>query len=155
MDEKNVLVSSPAPNWHVKVADFGISKDIAETSAAVSAADRGTWAFMAPEIMNGGPTRGKRLRYTPAVDIWALGATTHCILTKEPPFGGNLSDISDYARERITFKADSKALRRCSHVCVQFLSDTMKVNKDLRLTIDQVLEHEWLREDPSESDTSS
>lgn len=149
---QNILVHEPTPNWHVKVADFGITKDI-EGGSASSAADRGTMAYMAPEILI---TQKKKGRYTTAVDVWALGATTHCILTKEPPFSGDLRQMLDYAEEKIPFPRRSKALRRyCTALGVDFIEAAMAVDKTKRLRIDQVLAHEWLNEPSTESDASS
>ncbi|KAL2833011.1 hypothetical protein BDW59DRAFT_157152 [Aspergillus cavernicola] len=64
---KNLLVSSPGPNWHVKVADFGIAKKTGATGLGTH--HIGSPVYIAPELY-GNPSD----KYTAAVDVWALGA---------------------------------------------------------------------------------
>ncbi|KAG2411647.1 hypothetical protein HFD88_009203 [Aspergillus terreus] len=92
----NILVSSPRPNWHVKLADFGIAKKTDGTSLETHYI--GSPGYMAPELY-GDPSR----HYTAAVDVWALGAVAFCLRTCSPPFR-TIKHLLDYAQDhRVQF----------------------------------------------------
>lgn len=82
---ENILIIRQTPIW-VKITDFGISKKSLGTSLRTGC---GTPAYQAPEMLSLLPQRmrvSRRGSYTEAVDIWALGAIVHEILTSEIPF---------------------------------------------------------------------
>lgn len=66
---------------HVKVLDFGISKNVAETKYEHTGqfAIAGTPPYMSPQQL-----RGQRPR--PSDDVYSLGATLYALLTSRPPF---------------------------------------------------------------------
>jgi serine/threonine protein kinase/tetratricopeptide (TPR) repeat protein len=71
-------LSSSSP----KVTDFGLAKRLDRNSDQTkTGAVLGTPSFMAPE-QAAGPSR----ELTPAVDVYALGATLYACLTSRPPF---------------------------------------------------------------------
>ncbi len=65
----------------LKVADFGIARNIAESVQKVSKIDdsSGTASYMSPQQMMGNIP-------TPADDIYSIGATLYDLLTGKPPF---------------------------------------------------------------------
>ena len=66
-----------------KVADFGLAKDLSESSHTTTGVLMGTPSFMAPEQASGNlSTLG------PPADVYALGATLYTCLTGHPPFQG-------------------------------------------------------------------
>lgn len=76
---------STSPIW-VKITDFGISKQSLGTSLRSGG---GTACYQAPEQLGLLPRNMRtstRDSYTKAVDLWALGAVVHEILTSEIPF---------------------------------------------------------------------
>ncbi|KAJ9441948.1 Mitogen-activated protein kinase kinase 2 [Diplonema papillatum] len=73
----NLLLSSDGA---VKVSDFGISRDLGDSSTNYAETYVGTLLFMAPEM-----TRVSR-RYTNKIDIWALGISAIELATGEHPF---------------------------------------------------------------------
>ncbi|KAL0634825.1 hypothetical protein Q9L58_006258 [Maublancomyces gigas] len=82
---QNILIASVSPIW-VKITDFGISKQSMGTSLRTSC---GTPSYQAPEQVGLLPRKlrtSARDSYTKAVDLWALGAVIHQILTTEIPF---------------------------------------------------------------------
>nr|OQO26535.1 hypothetical protein B0A51_08782 [Rachicladosporium sp. CCFEE 5018] len=88
----NLLVFSSAPQWHVKIADFGLSKRLLEQSASHSIG-AGTLAYMAPERhglidddSSGEDTEERKDPHPYAVDIWALGVIAFQLLTMSLPF---------------------------------------------------------------------
>jgi len=72
----NVLIGD---DGRIKLTDFGISRNIAESSLTATGLTLGSPAFMAPEIASGG-------QVTPAADLWGLGATLFAALEGRPPY---------------------------------------------------------------------
>jgi serine/threonine protein kinase len=72
----------------VKVIDFGVAKHLGDADGAGAAfttaanAVLGSPLYMSPEQMRAAPTIDAR------TDIWAIGATLHCLLTGAAPFPG-------------------------------------------------------------------
>jgi serine/threonine protein kinase len=70
---ENILVQSrDAGNIHVKLADFGLTRESCDLTTIC-----GTWRYLAPEVHEENDRRkaghSKKKSYTPAVDIWSLG----------------------------------------------------------------------------------
>lgn len=88
----NVMVT---PAGRIKVLDFGLAKRLAasETSLTETGAVAGTLAYMAPEVLQGGPADGRS-------DVWALGVVLYEMVSGKLPFGG-----------RTAFEATSAILR--------------------------------------------
>ncbi|MBI2900676.1 MAG: serine/threonine protein kinase, partial [Planctomycetes bacterium] len=76
----NILVSK---DGHVKVADFGLARDVAggEKSLSQTGEIVGTPNYMAPEQATGGKVDGR-------TDLYSLGATMYHLLTGKVPFTG-------------------------------------------------------------------
>src|SRR3954471_3524707 len=73
-------------NGYVKIGDYGLSKAIAPTQHSGQTITVGTVHYMAPEIGGG--------KYDKSIDIYALGAVLHEMLTGQPPFlGGSAGEI--------------------------------------------------------------
>lgn len=72
---QNVLVVNGPPEWWVKLADFGLSKKLTETTAYHIKS--GTQSYTAPEILNYLNTDTLSAGYTNAVDLWAVGCITY------------------------------------------------------------------------------
>jgi serine/threonine protein kinase len=132
---QNILVLSPGPRWHVKVADFGIAKNT--DGSTIGTRQIGSSGYMAPELYG-----DVSERYTSSVDIWALGAVTFCLLTGFPPFS-SVQKLLDYARD---YRAPSslRLLGEMSGFCMSFVSGAMADLPERRLTIEHVLHHDWL-----------
>ncbi|RYO98058.1 hypothetical protein DL765_010951 [Monosporascus sp. GIB2] len=132
----NILVASPRPSWHVKITDFGISKNVKGTALKTKV---GTDAYMAPELFESGPLSARG--YTSAVDIWGLGAIAYCIQTGRPPFSS--------AYDIFMFKTDKKEfptapLWTTSGAFAFFIQSLMAKQPESRPTINQVLSHQWI-----------
>jgi serine/threonine protein kinase len=72
----NVLIGD---DGRIKLTDFGISRNVAESSLTATGMTLGSPAFMAPEIASGGEV-------TPAADLWGLGATLFAAVEGRPPY---------------------------------------------------------------------
>lgn len=72
----NVLIGD---DGRIKLSDFGISRNIAETTITRTGIMLGTPSFVAPEIASGDPV-------TAAADLWELGATLFAASEGGPPY---------------------------------------------------------------------
>ncbi|KAL0473856.1 kinase-like protein, partial [Neurospora intermedia] len=129
----NILVVHSGPEWHVKVGDFGITRDLSETRTATH--HIGTFSYMAPEVWD------TSQRYTFDIDVWALGAIAFCMRTGSPPFP-NPTTLGHYQNDPTSFPI--QGLRSSSQPCRGFILDSMAAIPQERLTITEVLGHHWL-----------
>ncbi|MBO2458170.1 serine/threonine protein kinase [Actinomadura sp. LCR2-06] len=65
----------------VKVCDFGVARYAEATQITQTGGMLGTPAFMPPEQWRGDPVDAR-------TDLYALGATLHALLCRQPPFAG-------------------------------------------------------------------
>ncbi|KAK1780337.1 kinase-like protein [Copromyces sp. CBS 386.78] len=129
----NILVAHPGPRWHVKVGDFGITRDLSETRTGTH--HIGTFGYMAPEVWDASQ------RYTFAIDVWALGAITFCMRTGSPPFP-NVMDLARYPQDPTLFP--TLKLSSSTQACRGFITGAMAAIPKERLTITEALAHHWL-----------
>jgi serine/threonine-protein kinase len=77
----NILLTADGA---LKISDFGLARRLdVDQSLTLTAANVGTPSYMAPEQALGKPNA-----FSPAVDIYALGALLYEMLTGRPPFRG-------------------------------------------------------------------
>ncbi|KAH7031487.1 kinase-like domain-containing protein [Microdochium trichocladiopsis] len=141
----NILVSHPGPVWHVKIADFGLSKNLNGT--ALDTHGIGTHGYVAPEQLDDGADS-----YTPAVDIFALGCVAYCLRTGRPPFQSPCP-LMEYARDPRCFPIEP--LDDSSAKCARFIQSAMAAKPDDRPSIEMVLGHPWLGEGSSNNQRPS
>lgn len=87
----NVLIGD---DGRIKLSDFGISRNVAETTLTQTGIMMGTPAYIAPEIASGETI-------TEAADLWGLGATLFAASEGDPPYdtGDNpLATITEVVR---------------------------------------------------------
>ncbi|PIA92755.1 Serine/threonine-protein kinase cds1 [Cercospora beticola] len=105
---QNLIVCRPRPRWHIKIADFGLSKRVAESFSSLHT-QAGTQGYMAPEVMgllddDDDSDDGITSSYTTAVDIWALGVITFYMLTGQLPFPvSDQRPLKKYVRGKTLF----------------------------------------------------
>ena len=73
---ENVLIDG---DGHIKLTDFGLSKQFAEDQMKKAFSFCGTPEYIAPEIL-------KRTGHDHSVDFWSLGALIYEMLASSPPF---------------------------------------------------------------------
>uniref|UniRef100_J3LM82 mitogen-activated protein kinase kinase kinase n=1 Tax=Oryza brachyantha TaxID=4533 RepID=J3LM82_ORYBR len=126
----NILVHA---NGSVKLADFGLAKEITKLTALKSC--KGTVYWMAPEVVNPKKT------YGPEADIWSLGCTVLEMLTRQLPY----PDLEwTQALYRIG-KGEAPAIPNClSRDARDFISQCVKPNPEDRPSAAKLLEHPFV-----------
>ncbi|KAJ5573296.1 Tetratricopeptide-like helical [Penicillium hetheringtonii] len=136
---KNILIKSQPPErWWIKIADFGISKRISESSA-FSTTLKGTPGFIAPELY-GFINYGSAY----ATDIWSLGEISFQMLTKTPTFKP-IARLSLYAHGREEFPMSVLQDTGVSKPGMDFVRLLMAPEPDSRLTSEQAIQHPWIK----------
>lgn len=69
-----LLAKDEKGKWIVKVSDFGLARTPDSNSTPMTDSPRGTFAYMALEVLTGG-------HHTPAADVYSLGLTVIELLT--------------------------------------------------------------------------
>ncbi len=94
---ENILVT---PDGRVKVADFGLSRTMAESRATQAGVVLGTAHYLAPEQVEGKESDHR-------ADLYALGIVVYEMLTGETPFTGDNPVVIAYQRVRQDVPAPS------------------------------------------------
>ncbi|MGH2784171.1 MAG: Stk1 family PASTA domain-containing Ser/Thr kinase [Actinomycetota bacterium] len=94
---ENILLTA---DGGVKVADFGLSRTMAESRATQAGVLMGTAHYLAPEQVEGDPSDHR-------ADIYALGIVLYEMLTGETPFTGDNPLVIAYQRVRHDVPAPS------------------------------------------------
>lgn len=119
----------------IKIADFGLSKVVWDSQTMTPC---GTVGYTAPEIV-------KDERYSKSVDMWALGCVLYTLLCGFPPFYDESIQVltEKVARGQYTFL--SPWWDDISKPAQDLVSHLLTVDPDKRYTIEQFLQHPWIR----------
>lgn len=124
----------PAPQWNVKLIDFGLAARHTDRGAFRLAAS----PYVAPEQITG-ETADKR------ADLWALGALTFMLLSGSTPFPStNPATRAASIRAGIWSFDPAPAWRSISDDAKAFVTELMQRDPAARLTPAQALQHPWL-----------
>ncbi|KAJ6816414.1 putative MAP kinase superfamily protein isoform X2 [Iris pallida] len=137
----NILVHA---NGSVKLADFGLAKEITKLNMLKSC--KGSVYWMAPEVVN------PRNMYGSSADIWSLGCTVLEMLTRQIPYP-NLE--WQHAFFRIGRGEQPPIPNSLSRDARDFISQCVQVNPEDRPSAAQLLEHPFVRRPLSSSQSSS
>lgn len=140
---QNVLVLRGPPKWLIKLADFGLSKRLTESTVYKTIA--GTERYMAPEILEYIDTESSSGKYTNAVDLWAVGCIVFRIITGGVPF--STPKLIKYCRGASRFPSDPlhDAHIRRESACFSFIRRLLKAYPSERPSASQALGHSWIR----------
>lgn len=119
----------------IKIADFGLSKIVWESSTMTPC---GTVGYTAPEIV-------KDERYSKSVDMWAMGCVLYTLLCGFPPFYDESIQVltEKVAKGHYTFL--SPWWDDISKSAQDLVSHLLTVDPAKRYTIKEFLQHPWIR----------
>ncbi|KAF8953413.1 hypothetical protein BGZ52_011411 [Haplosporangium bisporale] len=119
----------------VKIADFGLSKVVWNEQTMTPC---GTVGYTAPEIV-------KDQRYSKSVDMWAIGCVLYTLLCGFPPFfDESIQALTEkVARGQYTFL--EPWWNDISDSVKDLITHLLCVDPNQRYTIDQFLEHPWIK----------
>ncbi|KAH7143414.1 kinase-like domain-containing protein [Dactylonectria macrodidyma] len=141
----NILVVSRQPQWLVKIADFGISKQAVEGGTDLRTMGRGTLGYMAPETMGFFRSDESIGTYSVTVDVWAVGVIAVELLLKKLPFR-DLADVSGYLHGVVSLDLGGVDGVDLSPPCRDFLRGLLTPSPVTRPTASAALIHPWLAE---------
>ncbi|KAI8898497.1 kinase-like domain-containing protein [Globomyces pollinis-pini] len=137
---ENVLLESTKKFSRIFLTDFGMSKfnvDLMQTKC-------GTFTYIAPEILDN--PNG----YSKAVDCWALGVLLYTRLQGELPFGSDSQPQELVNRIRsANLRFDTEIFLNVSSEAKDLISKFLEVDPQVRITVDEALEHPWIAQNRS------
>ncbi|XP_066245758.1 testis-specific serine/threonine-protein kinase 3 [Euwallacea similis] len=135
---ENILLSR---KFNVKLADFGFARFCidCDNRRILSQTYCGSAAYAAPEVVNGTP-------YNPKLsDVWSLGIIMFIMLNASMPFDDcNLRKLlKDQLTKNWVFR--SRVRETISASAKSLVRQLLEPDLTLRLNLDRVMQHEWLR----------
>ena len=138
----NIFVARCAPDWWIKLGDFGILRGIC-TSQNSRLTCIGTPGYMAPEMFLNNDNEDQDPQYTLAVDIWSLECVLFRLLTHRLPFP-ELRHLRLYWGSRNPFPTDILINHGVSDDGISFITELMKSVPADRITVTMALLHSWV-----------
>ncbi|XP_043274161.1 testis-specific serine/threonine-protein kinase 1 isoform X2 [Venturia canescens] len=135
---ENILLSR---KFNVKLADFGFARFCVDDNGrrVLSETYCGSAAYAAPEVVSGTP-------YNPKLaDVWSLGIILFIMLNERMPFNDeNLRQLlKDQMSKKWVYRA--RVQDTISPLAKSIIRHILEPDITLRLTLDRVLGHEWVR----------
>ncbi len=137
---ENLLLDDALPLPHVKICDFGYSKNEYVDSRPKTVS--GTPDYIAPEVLLHDQYDGKK------ADVWSCGVMLYVVLTGVLPFakrgderGNNLVRLQQMFPRIVA--ADFNQPQHVSTECQHLLSRLLTADPEMRITTADVLRHPW------------
>jgi serine/threonine protein kinase len=115
----------------LKLCDFGWAAYVSNCSRRTYC---GTTDYLSPELLNDE-------KYGKEVDVWSIGVLAYELCTGKAPFA---SKQDKDTRKKIT-KLDFSIPSNFSRELRDFVEGILKKNPEKRPTIEEVLNHRWLK----------
>ena len=134
---QNILTLANVPLTKLKLSDFGSAFRVDENDPSKGSRFKiSTPGYSAPELLKG-QVQGK------PIDVYAVGAVLHNILTSQLPFFESDRDrrVARVCLQQLN--TESNLLRNLTPQCKDLLSQLLEKDPERRPTIEQVLTHEW------------
>jgi len=144
---ENLLLSSKSADATIKLADFGFSR---ESKTHTDCSEMvGTPEYMAPEIV---ALRERSGGYSKPVDIWAMGVVLYILLSGIHPFQMEDEEqmLSNIQNGRWRWLGSNWG--KVSEAAKDLITHMMDPNPATRFSIDQCLNHQWLKSEQSDAD---
>ncbi|CDW52538.1 protein unc g; protein unc f; protein unc d; prot ein unc b; protein unc a [Trichuris trichiura] len=134
---ENIMFASKRSN-DLKLIDFGLAAKLNPDDMVK--VTTGTAEFAAPEIIDMKPVGF----YT---DMWAVGVLSYVLLSGLSPFGGETDMDTLKNVKNCDWDFDATAFRDVSDEAKDFIKKLLVRDPNARLTVQQCLEHPWLKGD--------
>jgi len=129
---ENILCSGPDNNLHIYVADFGL----ATREMDFHLTQCGSPEYLAPEVTECQP-------YRKSVDLWAVGVISYVLLTGCFPFFDEvLANLFDQIR-RVDYVWEEDC--GIDPIARNFVDKLLVKNPSERLSVEEALEHPWIK----------
>ena len=148
---ENILIDL---NNTIKICDFGIGRVLSNPDDLLY--DQcGTPMYMAPEILFSSQDKGYKGF---PVDIWSAGIALYIMLSgtlpfsvkKEDSLNDNKNKKKNWALKQAIMYSQPKKIEKISEKAKDLLHGLLNKDPDQRLTIDEILNHPWLKEDEND-----
>jgi len=117
----------------IKICDFGVGKKIKKGQVLFDQC--GTPAYIAPEILSEDGYEGF------GVDVWSAGIVLYAMLKGTVPFkANNIIDLHN-----LIVSGKYQPIPNISDDAADLISGMLKVNPNNRMSIDEILNHRWLK----------
>lgn len=138
---ENILFSTIEENSPLKLIDFGLSKVFNGDDNIMKGAV-GTTFYMAPEVLTG--------KYNEKCDVWACGIILYIMLCGKPPFYSK--DEEELKKKICSMKYDFNypEFQKISSQAKELIQSIL-VEKNLRPSVSEILEHKWIKENAPHS----
>jgi calcium/calmodulin-dependent serine protein kinase len=133
-----ILLATKENSAPVKLGGFGVAVQLPDRHPANPGGRVGCSSYMAPEVI-------ERRPYGKAVDIWAAGVLLHVLLSGVLPFHGSGRRLME-AICRGKLHMDCPQWELISDSAKDLIQQMLAVDPKQRITIQEVLNHRWLRD---------
>ena len=139
---ENILIvsknkSNNYPN--IKIGDFGMSKVVEKN--AVQNLVVGTIYYVAPEVI--------KKKYNEKCDIWSCGVIMYVLLTKKPPFNGEMTEEIIASIEKGEYDLKSPPFDKISNSALDLIQKLLNKDVEKRISAQEALNHPWFKEQQS------
>lgn len=133
---ENILLSDSSEIPTIKLADFGLSKLVGPNDTLHVAC--GTLGYVAPEVLMQNP-------YGKQVDLWSVGVVTYLMLRGRLPFDSKDKQLLIQKTIEARLDFNPAYWSKYTQYALDFLNKLLVKDPSERLSIDQALEHTWIR----------
>ncbi|KAK8710946.1 hypothetical protein V6N13_146254 [Hibiscus sabdariffa] len=134
---ENILLSGPKDDLLLKIADFGLSRNVDRSKYAQTVC--GSPLYMAPEVL-------QFQCYDEKVDMWSLGAILFELLNGHPPFHGRTNvQLLQNIKSSTCLPFSKLILSQLHPDCVDICSRLLSVNPVDRMSFQEFYQHRFLR----------
>ncbi|XP_053568995.1 death-associated protein kinase 3-like [Bombina bombina] len=134
--ENIMLLDQSTPNPRIKLIDFGIAHKIQAANEFKNIF--GTPEFVAPEIVNYEPLGLE-------ADMWSIRVITYIVLSGASPFLGETKQETLTNISGVNYDFDKEYFSNTSELAKDFIRRLLVKDPKKRMTIDQSLEHSWIK----------
>jgi serine/threonine protein kinase len=137
----NIMITEPNEKGILKIMDFGLSKIVSSQEKMIDG--YGTLSYVAPEVLLRAP-------YNKEVDIWSLGIILYYILCGHLPFKGRKEVIIAEKIVSDDLEFDEDEWENRTKKVKDLISSCLKKEPEERITINEFLNHPWIKKNLKE-----